>query len=90
MSMENRVLLGLGGGWELEPRPGEPAGGPPAVSPELEAALLMESSREDKGGGRGRGAAGRQDSGFNPFVVLVLGVSERPARSRGEYQPVTL
>lgn len=46
--------------------------GPPADSPELEAALLMGSSREDTGGrprGEGRGAAGPGDSDFNPFVV---------------------
>lgn len=51
-------------------------GGPPAVSPELGAALLMESSREDKvRRERGEGQQEGRDSGVNHLVALVLGVS---------------
>lgn len=69
-----------GGGWECEPGPPGAGWGPPAVSPELEAALLMDACREDnRGRGRetevGRGGAGTGDSGFNPFKAWVLGVS---------------
>lgn len=52
-------------GVESEPGPGERPGGPPAVSPELSVALLMESSREAKG--RGGGGSWSWDSGLNHF-----------------------
>ena len=54
-------MFSAGEGGDCEPGPGGAGWGPPAVSPELEAALLMESSREDQGG-RPRGA-GQQGHG---------------------------
>lgn len=61
---------------------------PPAVSPELGLALLMESSREAKG--RGTGSWSR-DSGLNLFGgPPEVEFQGRPVRSRRECQHVTL
>lgn len=57
---------------ECEPGPRGAARRPPAVSPELGLALLMESSREAKG--RGTGSWSR-DSGLNHFGGPRSGVS---------------
>lgn len=54
MSIEKRVLPRLGGGCGVRARARGAAGGPPAVSPELSVALLMESSGDAKGKGQGQ------------------------------------
>lgn len=66
MSIEKRVLPGMGGGCRERARAGGAAWGLPAVSPELSVALLMESSREAKGRGGG-GGSWSWDSGLNHF-----------------------
>lgn len=54
MSIEKCVLPGLGGGCGVRARARGAARGPPAVSPELGVALLMESSGDAKGRGQGQ------------------------------------
>lgn len=93
MSIEKRVLPGMGGGCRERARAGGAAwGGPPAVSPELSVALLMESSREAKGRDGGGGGSWIWDSGLNHFEGAPRDVEfqGRPVRSRRECQHVTL